>query len=91
MKHILENHDVFRAYAEIDYCYYMLEELQKELSTPKDAITIMVDRASGYGEARTKELKESSIELLKTIIKNKKIIEADYSNDEKTLEAIKQI
>ncbi len=91
MKNILESGEVFEAYAVIDFCYFELQEIGKELSKPQHALEIMIDNSTGYREARNKELTETSISLLEQVIENKKIVEADYSGDLKTLNKLKEL
>lgn len=88
MKDIFESGEIFEAYAVIDLCYYGLQELQKELNKPKIPLYVMIDQATGFDKAQAKENKETAVELLEQIIKAKKIIEADYSNDEKMIDKI---
>lgn len=77
------------AYGQIDYCYYMLEEMSKpqKLLSP---IEIAIDNATGYKSAKEKETCKTAISLLKCIIKNKKFIEADFSGDAKALKELKE-
>lgn len=88
MKNMFENEEVFQAYAQIDYCYWGIKELQKDLNKPRSPIEMAIDVATGYDKHVVKENKSAVIELLKTIIKCKKLIEADYSGDEKALNEI---
>lgn len=83
MKSIMESAEVFEAYAQIDYCYYALKEVQNDLAkSSRSPLEIMIDNATGYGAEKDKECVEICISLLETIIDNKKIVEADYSGDE---------
>lgn len=88
MKPIFESKKVFQAYAEIDFCYFMLHEYSKKYFKAKAPIIEMVDSACGYN--RTKEEAKVTMGYLKQIIKCKKLIDADYSGDEKTLNEIKE-
>ncbi len=83
MKNILESEKVFEAYAQIDYCYYMIGEINKKINKPLSPIEVIIDKTTGHNSSE-QEVK-SLIGLLKTIIKNKKIIEADYSGDKAML------
>tara|TARA_R110000868_G_scaffold309986_2_gene571215 strand:+ start:2426 stop:2710 length:285 start_codon:yes stop_codon:yes gene_type:complete len=80
MKGILDSPECFQAYAEIDCAYFMITEIEKELSNyvVKHPLEIMIDEATGFAKAKYKEQVHSVIELLNVIIENKKIIEADY-------------
>src|SRR5688572_32924883 len=91
MKNMFESEKVFTAFAVIDYCYVMIEEIHKKHSVPRGGIVAMIDAVTGYDNHRYNEAKNTTISLLKTVIKNKKIIEADYSNDEKFLEQLKKL
>jgi hypothetical protein len=93
MKSIFESAEVMAAYAEIDFGYLRLkmlnEELQKE--KPLTPIEAMIDKATGYDKVQYSELKRDMSDILETIIKNKKFIEADFENDEKALEQLKNM
>lgn len=87
MKGILENEEVFEAYARIDYCYYELEAISKSMDDEGSLLPIerMIDNATGHGEKMNEERKQQIIDLLEEVISSKKIINADYTNDEKAL------
>lgn len=74
--------------ATIDFCYWRLKILCKQLSKPKSNIEIMVDNACGYNEAE--EIRKECIILLEKIIESKKAISADYSGDSKFLDKLKK-
>lgn len=88
---MFESPEVFEAYAVIDACYYELQNLYKHISKPKTPIHQMIDEASGFGNAQTKEMKEITISLLQQIIEAKKLIEADYKDTEIWLNEVKKI
>jgi len=91
MKNILESPEVFEAYAKIDLLYYGLAELQKELNIKRSPIVEAIDNASGYTAAKLKDNKDVVIDIIKQIIENKKIIEADYSGDGKILNEVNNL
>lgn len=91
MRPIGESAEVFEAYARIDYCYYMLQEIANEKPEQLSPIEIMIDRASGYGKAKQQETFETAKSLLEEIISSKKIIEADYSKDQIALSKLLQL
>ena len=91
MKNILESSETFQAYAIIDYCYYRLKKLNKEVSKPKDGLSLMIDKATSFSEHQNKKWIETSIELLQQIIESKKLIEANYENDSKMLAEIEEL
>jgi hypothetical protein len=74
--------------ATIDFCYWQLGTLNKQLSKHKSNIEILVDKACGYNEAE--EVKRECITLLEQIIESKKAIGADYSRDDKFLDKLKR-
>lgn len=86
MKNILESPETFESYARIDYCYYRISQIYKndKKLTPIDK---MIYQATGYDKKKESEI----IDLLKEIINSKKLIDADYSGDEKTLNEILNI
>ena len=91
MKNLFESPETFEAYAIIDYCYYEIERINEELKQPLSPIEKAIDKQTGFDKARIKKYKEQTIDLIKEVIKCKKIIDADYSRDEKFLEEIKSI
>ena len=87
----MESAETFEAYAVIDCCYYGLKELNKEVSKPKDGLSLMIDKETGFSEHQNKKWIETSVELLNQIIEAKKFIEADYENDIKMLAEIESL
>lgn len=85
MKNKMESAEVFCVYAEIDFCYLGLKMLYERVSKEIAPINKMVDDATGKTQSELKENRETAIDLLKRVIKAKKIIEADYSGDESML------
>lgn len=85
MKNMFESAETFTLYARIDACYFLMGKLQKELALPKDGLTKMIDNASGYTKARTKEMILQSIDLIEQIIECKKKIKAPFGRDKKML------
>ena len=90
MKNVLQSKSTFQAFIEIDFSYFALSEIQKKLNeqAPKNGFERAIDEATGYAKSQTEKYKKDAIGLIKCIIKNKKKINADYSNDEKTLEGL---
>jgi hypothetical protein len=76
--------EVFAAYFMIDMHRALLEELYKGLSA-RSPLDRMVDTACGMDQEKTKE----AINILKSIIKNKKIIQADHASEQKVVEALR--
>ena len=74
--------------ATIDFCYFRLKILCKQLSNIKSNIERLVDKACGYNEAE--EIRKECIILLEQIIESKKAISADYSGDSKFLDKLKK-
>lgn len=91
MKHILESAESCGAHGVIGYCYWRIEQIHKEMNIPTAAINRMIDVATGYDKAKEKEWLDETIELLETVIENKKLIEADYENDEQMLRTIQSV
>jgi len=91
MKQILESSEVFMSYAQIDYCYYAIENILKELgiNNKRTSLEALIDKACSYNQ--NKEKTKEVIGFVETIIENKKKIEADFSADEKTLEQLKEL
>lgn len=82
MKNMFESGEIFEAYARIDLRYYGVEQLNKEINKPRSGIEIAIDRQTGYDKYKTKKDIQTAIDLLKGIITDKKLIEADYSADD---------
>ena len=91
MKNIFESPEVMAAYAQIDCCYFLIEEAAKRFDKPRTGIELMIDKATGYDKALEAKYREQLIDLVGQIIECKKKIEADYSGDEKFLEELKNI
>lgn len=88
MKPIFESPEVFEAYAMIDFHNLMLVELAKvEKRSPIEA---MVDEATGYDKEVEKLRVTAAIDSINEIIRCKKIVEADFSAEERLLEKINE-
>jgi len=74
--------------ATIDFCYFRLKILCKQLSNTKSNIERLVDKACGYNE--TEEIRKECIMLVEQIIESKKAIGADYLGDSKFLDKLKK-
>lgn len=86
MKQILESRETFEAYARIDYNLYLLKKLFNEISRIKNPLEILVDKAVGIEKKNISIL----LELFSEIISDKKLIEADYSSEEKIVNELKK-
>lgn len=66
--------DRLRLETELDVCYWMLSELDKELSNgkPKSPIVAMIDRATGYNAAMIEQHMKELLQLIRRIIFLKK-------------------
>lgn len=91
MKSIFESPEVMAAYAQIDCCYFLIDEAEKRFDKPRTGIELMIDKATGYDKEIEKKFREQLIELLKQIIDCKRLIEADYSGDEKFLNELNNL
>ena len=88
-KDILESKETFEAYARIDCAYYLLQEMYEQMGMAKPAIERAIDIATGYAEKEIAEIKNTAIELMEQIIKDKKFLEHDCSKDEKILNQLR--
>jgi len=86
-----EQHAYFQALSEIDASYFLLGQLMEDLSKPEPPINMIIDKATGYAKVKRKQDKSTAIALLESIIKNKKKVNMDYSDAEKTLEQVKAL
>lgn len=88
MKPIFESKETYLAYATIDACYHQLLEIEKSI----DKIVykeneVRVEYNINITQANIKAL----ISLLKKIVENKKIIEADYTETEKAISQLEKL
>lgn len=65
--------------ATIDFCYFRLKVLYKQLSNTKSNIERLVDKACGYNE--TEEIRKECITLVEQIIESKKSIGENFTRD----------
>lgn len=91
MKNMLENEDIFEAYVRIDFRNYVLQDILKTMEKPTSPLERMIDDATGHGKADANEKKQDVITLLNDNIEDKKMVEADYSMEEKMLKQINEI
>lgn len=70
--------------ATIDFCYFRLKILCKQLSNTKSNIERLVDKACGYNE--TEEIRKECIML----VERKKQIGEDFKRDERVLNKLKR-
>lgn len=91
MKSMFESAECFEAYATVDYCHYMLEEIQKGLNKKRSPIDTMIDEVTGYSKAKTEESRQQIIGLLEEIIKAKKVLDAPIADNVKHLEKLKNL
>jgi len=93
MKPIGESRKVFQAYAMIDLCHFMLENLSKEYddNKPKHPIEVLIDQQTGFAESRSKYYAEKAHSIMEELIRNKQIIEADTTKDMEMLDKLVQI
>jgi len=89
MKNRFESEEVFTAYATIDAGYYMISEIKKDFDLVKHPIIASIDKATGYDKAYSKEKAEQVISIIEDVISAKKVIDADYSADEKLISDLK--
>lgn len=67
MKSICESPETMEAYARIDMGYYIIEEIQRQISSfqfKASPIERMVDEQTGYGKARLNEFRKGAIEAV---------------------------
>ena len=72
----------------IDFCYFRLKILCKQLSNTKSNIERLVDKACGYNE--TEEIRNECIMIVEQIIESKKQIGEDFTRDERVLNKLKR-
>lgn len=74
----------------IDFAYFALSQIQSELNAikPKNGLEAMIDKATGYGEEKIKELKDALVIQVKVIINNKQKLGYDISTEERLLQEL---
>lgn len=91
MSNILESEEIFEAHARIDCSYFMLQNLAETNQESNSPIETMIDISTGYAKLKQDKIRSEAVKLIKGIIKDKKIISADFSNDEKVLSELKKM
>jgi len=88
MKGILENSEVFQAYARIDYCYFAIRKISerhiKQLGRLQ--LPLLQSRVGGKNDEGNEI--DALIELLKEVIQSKQIVGADPAGDKEMLDEI---
>ncbi len=85
MKNIFESGETMALYAQIDCCYYLINEAHEQLSRPRTFIEQQIDIATGYDKHRITETRKNIIDLIKQVISCKKKIGAENNVDKKML------
>lgn len=85
MTAIMNNCEANNAYNDIELGYLMVEKINQELSKPVETIGFMLYQMTGMDMIRRLGFVNQKISYLELIIASKKIVEADYSADEKAL------
>ena len=88
---MFESSEAFTAHATIQAGYYMMDQAFKAHQLPKDGLSILVDRATGFDKHQDTELIKYLIVCVEDIIEAKKVIDGDYSNDLKFLNELKNV
>lgn len=83
MKPLFKSSETFTAYATIDACYYTLQKMFADMEA-RAPIDKAIDKATG----READFANDIADVVRTMIKNKKLIGADYSADEELLNKI---
>lgn len=91
MKNIFESGEVMGIYSELDFYYYRIAQLERELNKSRSPIEIMIDGATGADVENSIKIKNEVIVFLKNIIECKKKIEADYVAEEKLIQNLQTL
>ena len=89
MKNRFESSEIFTAYATVEAGYYMVEQIFKEIKK-RTGFQMAIDSVTGYDKFLDKQLAEQLIPIVEGIIEAKKVIEMEFSEDEKLLAASKK-
>lgn len=85
MKNPFESAETFNAWAQIPMWYDFLKNTYEEWKKLVVPIDMMIYKATGYDKKLNEDFRESAIICLEQIIEFKKVLEDDYSKDEKVL------
>lgn len=93
IRNILSSPKVFEAYSRIDFSYFALNQLLKniEQSMPKTGLDIMIDDATGRSDDEFKEWATDAIKLIKGIIKDKKFLGFNTDSESKKLKELQEL
>ena len=83
MKNIFESSETFTMYVLIDHAYWQLKNIKNKINS-QSPMSQMIDIATGFDKAQIVEC----IDIVESIISYKKLIEADFANDEEFLYAL---
>ena len=74
--------DSLLAQETIRAAYFMLNELTQQLTKPISPIEAAIDKATGFDKTCMRKNLSDSIDLIETIIYNKRVLEMDTMKDQ---------
>lgn len=79
--------------SQIDYCYWMLQEISQHHGQMQNPLAAMIDEATGFNKAKVKEKINDCIYLIKTVIrcKPKCLAGYDVTEDKKFLKELNKL
>ena len=87
MKNFLESSQTLSAQAEMDFCYWRLEELNKP-GKPRSGIEIAVDIATGFQDSKDLQKIKDGLYYLRHILKCEKILEIETARTEEVISSL---
>lgn len=77
--------------SQIDYSYWMIQEISKHTGEMQSPIVAMVDKATGYDKVRLKENIKTVRRCIRTIINGKEKLGYDAEDDKRFLKELKKL
>lgn len=79
--------------SQIDYCYWMIQEISQHKGEMQSPLAAMIDEATGFSKAKMKEQIDNAIYLMKVVIrcKPKCLAKYDVANDKKFLAELQKL
>jgi len=94
MKDLTESQEVRETYVKIDLCYLEIEKAKaayEKMFKNRSDIDKAIDKETGFHQKKAQQLARIMKTYLEQIIVYKKIIEADWGQDQKVVDGLKKI
>lgn len=77
--------------SQIDYCYWMIQEMSEHKGVMQSPLEAMIDEATGFNKVKVKDQIDTAIYLVTVLIRCKKKLEYDVETDKEFLKEIKKL